>query len=265
MTRDGTMPGNRLSAEGLIPYESLLQQFKAEPAGKLYCLHGSNSVFRLSLAAAAHAVLRGVPITLVDGTNRFDIYYLTEFARRHHADPGKLLDTIFISRAFTCYQMEATMTHRVLKFVRRTQSPIVIVFGLLDTFYDEQAPLFEVQASMQRIIVSLGELKKENISVLLASVDTKLASRGRNALFPRLRSAMDRVFHVMENDQGIPRIAEIQPHAQHAGMHASAPIVYRGGRNGKNSADIHHGHPAGNGKLDKIPPWFEKGRSGCAG
>jgi hypothetical protein len=244
--------------EALIPYESLLQQFKEEPAGKLYCLYGSNSVFRLSLAAAAHALLRGVPITLVDGTNRFDVYYITEFARRYHPDPGKLLNNIFISRAFTCYQMEATMTKRVLPFVRRVQSPIVIVFGLLDTFYDEQAPLFEVQASMQRVMTSLRELKRENIAVLLASVETKLASRERNALFPRLRSAMDRVFHVVDNDQGTPRIAELHQHTRTA-------FDFRGGSNGKNSANIYHGHPAGNGKLDKIPARAAQGRSGCAG
>jgi hypothetical protein len=247
-------------SEALIPYESLLQQFKAEPAGKLYCLYGSNSVFRLSLAAAAHALLRGVPITLVDGTNRFDVYSITEFARRYHSAPGMLLDNIFISRAFTCYQMEATMTKRVLPFVRRVQSPIVIVFGLLDTMYDEQAPLFEVKAGMRRIIASLGELKRENIAVLLASVETTLASRERNALFPGLCSAMDRVFHVVDNDKGIPRITELHQHTRTA-----ASIVTRGGSYGKNGADIYHGHPAGNGKLDKIPPRAAQRRSGCAG
>ena len=53
------------------------------PPGKLYCLHGTASVFRMSLAAAAHVLLSGVPVTLVDGTNRFDVYYLAEFARKH--------------------------------------------------------------------------------------------------------------------------------------------------------------------------------------
>jgi hypothetical protein len=191
----------------------LMRQFKEAPPGKLYCLHGSNSVFRLSLWAAAHALLNDVPVTVVDGTNRFDVYYLAEFARSvasrgGGSDPGRFLEKIFVSRAFTCYQMEAVITERLPAFVRRSRSPIVVIFGLLDTFYDEQAPLFEVQASLQRVIAALRTLRQENISVLLASVDVKLAARERNALFPRLLAAMDRVYHVTSTDEGTRIVRE---------------------------------------------------------
>jgi len=195
----------------LVPSALLLQQFKEAPPGKLYCLHGSPGVFRLSLSAAAHALLMDVPITVVDGTNRFDLYYLAEFARSVASkggsgytpvDPGRFLEKIFVSRAFTCYQMEAVITERLPAFVRRKHSPVVIIFGLLDTFYDEQAPLFEVKAGLQRVIAALQALRQSNISVLLASVDVKLAVSERNALFPRLMEAMDRVYAVTQDEQG---------------------------------------------------------------
>lgn len=183
-----------------------MQQFEQAPPGKLFCLHGDASVFRLSLYTASHALLRGVPIALVDGTNRFDVYYIAEFARKVTSQskrcvtPDQLLRQIYVARAFTCYQMEATITERLPAFLKRTGAPVAIVFGLLDTFYDEQAPLFEVQKSVQRIIVALQELKQANISVLLASKDMKLESKGRNALFPRVRAAMDHVFTVTGSD-----------------------------------------------------------------
>ena len=63
--------------------------------------------------------------------------------------PENLLDNIFVSRAFTCYQMEAVITERLPAFVRRSRSPVVMIFGLLDTFYDEQAPLFEVRRELR--------------------------------------------------------------------------------------------------------------------
>jgi hypothetical protein len=200
-----------MNTSACIPYTVLIRQFKAAPPGKLYCLHGnSSSVFRLSLYAASQALLQGVPVTLVDGTNRFDVYYIAEFARKvtsqrfvaQRIEPERLLQNIFISRAFTCYQMEAAITERLPVFVKRARSPIVIIFGLLDTFYDEQAPLFEVKASLQRIIGALRQLKQENVSVLLASVDMKLESKERNGLFPKLTSAMDEVFCVMEGETG---------------------------------------------------------------
>ena len=178
-------------------YTALVRQFAAAPPGKLYCLHGGRDVFRLSLHAASHALLRGVPIALVDGTNRFDLYAITSFARRlgdRRATPEDLLQRIFISRAFTCYQMEAVITERLPAFVRRSRIPVVIVFGLLDTFYDEQAPLFEVKAGLRRIMAALQQLKRDNIAVLLASQDTTPASPERRGLFAGLAAGMDRVF-----------------------------------------------------------------------
>lgn len=187
----------------------LVRQFTAAPPGKLYCIHGDRSVFQVSLHAASHALLAGMPIALVDGSNRFDIYYITEFARtitnqnpdRAPVCPAQLLDNIFISRAFTCYQMEAVITDRLPEFIRKKHVPVVIIFGLLDTFYDEQAPLFEVKASVERIIAALYTLKADNISVLLASLDMKLESKERNGLFPRLVLAMDQTFHMAQHEQ----------------------------------------------------------------
>jgi len=194
----------------VVPYTQLVQQFKSAPPGKLYCLHGSAGVFRTSLAAAAHVLLNGMPVTLVDGTNRFDLYYLAEFARKHagrlpdgrQIRPADFLDNIFVSRAFTCYQMEAVITERLPAFVRRRGSPVVIIFGLLDTFYDDQAPLFEVKAGLRRIVEALRRMRDANVAVLLASLDLRLASKERNGLFPYLMSAMDRVYRMDEDEAG---------------------------------------------------------------
>lgn len=183
---------------------SLVRQFQAAPPGKLFCLHGDASVFRLSLHAASHTLLRGVPIALVDGTNRFDPYYIAGFARQvtsrttKRVTPEQLLRQIHVARAFTCYQMEATITERLPAFLERSQAPVAIIFGLLDTFYDEQAPLFEVKASVGRMIVGLQRLKQANISVLLASLDVRPASKERNGLFPRIQAVMDHTARLVE-------------------------------------------------------------------
>jgi hypothetical protein len=183
----------------------LVDQFRAAPPGKLYCVHGGTGVFRLSLLAAGQALLHGVPVTLVDGSNRFDLYGLAEFARRaagSGGSPEQVLHNIFISRAFTCYQMEAVLTERLPAFVHAKQSSVVLIFGLLDTFYDEQAPLFEVRNALERIILALQALRDEGISLLLASTDIRPASSGRAALFPRLAGAMDRVYRLTEEAGG---------------------------------------------------------------
>jgi len=205
---------------GTIPYTALVQQFNEAPPGKLYMLHGSPAVFRLSLSAAAHVLLQKVPLTLVDGTNRFDLYYLAEFARRFGmryggVTPEEILGRIFISRAFTCYQMEALITDRLPAFVRHSGSPIVMIFGLVDTFYDEQAPLFEVRGSLRRVLTSLHTLKRDGVSVLLASAHTVPATPARNGLIPMVAAGMDRVFRVTEAEARVqiePAVAaQLQP------------------------------------------------------
>ena len=206
--------GNRLVNGSL-----LIQKFEADPPGKLLLLHGRTpEVFRLSLHAVSHALLRGVSIALVDGSNRFDLYFIAGFARtitsqrlvKKPVPPEQLLRQIFIARAFTCYQMEATITERLPAFLKRKHATVAMIFGLLDTFYDEQAPLFQVNDSLQRIIVALQRLKSENISVLLASLDTKVESKERNALFPKLATAMDNTIQLTEGDVTPRRIYEPQ-------------------------------------------------------
>ena len=207
----------------MVPYAVVLEQFRAAPPGKLFCLHGSSAVFRMSLTAASRALSAGVPMTLIDGTNRFDVYYIADFARRlaghgsygEHRTPEDFLDNIFISRAFTCFQMEAVITDRLPSFVLAKRSPVVIIFGLLDTFYDEQAPFHEVQASLQRILTSLRTLKQQNVSVLLASLDLRPASKERNILFPTVAAAMDRVYAVIEED-GRAQIVDHNPQRRYS-------------------------------------------------
>jgi hypothetical protein len=254
-----------------VPYTQLMQQFKSAPPGKLYCIHGTAGVFRISLAAAAHVLLGGMPVTLVDGTNRFDVYYLAEFARRHagvrpggrKVTPENLLDNIFISRAFTCYQMEAVITERLPLFLRQRGSPVVIIFGLLDTFYDDQAPLFQVKAGLQRVLASLRQLRQDNVSVLLASLDVKLGAKERNGLFPFLMTAMDRVYRLVEDGGGqriLPEIPQrtLTPYAR------DSIDTREGVHHGTDSTDIHNGHTAGNGKLGKIPARLAQGGSGSS-
>lgn len=183
----------------------LIEQFRAAPPGKLYGVHGDSTVFRLSLVAAGHALLQGVPVTVVDGSNRFDLYGLAEFARRTaggRCAPDELLRNIFISRAFTCYQMEAVITDRLPAFVRTKQSPMVLIFGLLDTFYDEQAPMWDVQSGVQRMVQALQCLKREGVSILVASTDIGPVPPARRGLLPGVMKGMDRVFDIPRQNIG---------------------------------------------------------------
>jgi hypothetical protein len=221
----------------IVPYATLVRQFHAAPPGKLYLLHGGERVFRFSLAAAAQALVAGVPMTVVDGANRFDAYFIAEFARRFTAagtgrriTPEELLERIYVSRAFTCYQMEALITDRLPAFLALSRSPVAIIFGLLDTFYDDQAPLFEVRNGLRRIVGVLQRLKRGGTSILLASANGRPVPPERRGLQGTLHASMDRVY-MLEEERREPRRE----------------------RHGAHGTDIHDGHPAGAGQLGEVP------------
>src|SRR5262245_25772196 len=144
---------------------------------------------------AGYALVRHTTIALVDGCNRFDVHTLIRFAQEKRRSPDELLRRIFVSRGFTCYQMEAAVTRKLPEFFRRHRSHTGIILGLLDTMYDEQAPLREVQKILVRMREAFHEMKTQGASILVACQDVKVLPLERNALLGKLKSGMDGIFH----------------------------------------------------------------------
>lgn len=178
-----------------VSSQSLVHSFVAPP-GKVCLLYGDRLIFQLSLKMAAHAMAQGTPIAVVDGCNRFNVHLLSRFARERRLDPDEFLRRIFISRGFTCYQMEQAVSMRLPLFLQSIGSNIAMIFGLLDTFYDEQASFREVQQILRRVLGTLQEVKTSGVSVLLACTEWNVLPKERNQLFTTLKAGMDSVYHL---------------------------------------------------------------------
>jgi hypothetical protein len=178
----------------------------AEKPGKIYLLYGDPFVFNLSLRMAAQAMAQGSSIAVVDGCNRFDVHALTRFARERRIDPNKFLRHIYISRGFTCYQMEQAITNKLPAFLAKIDSRTAMIFGLLETFYDEQAPLREVQQILGRVAERLQQMKSKGLSILIVCLERTVAPKERNRLFLRLKSSVDRVYKLDADAAGSPQV-----------------------------------------------------------
>lgn len=187
------------------PYQTLVRQFAAA-SGKTYLLYGDQPVFTLSLRMAAYGMAHGSPVAVVDGCNRFDVHFLSRFARERKLDVDDFLRRIFISRGFTCYQMEQAIVHRLPSFLHRIDSRTAMIFGLLDTFYDQQAPLREVQQILQRVLTALREMKADGVSVLLACTRWNVLPEERNGLFTTLRGGVDTVLRLQRDGDNKARL-----------------------------------------------------------
>jgi hypothetical protein len=237
---------------------SIIRAF-AEKPGKVFLLYGERPIFQLSLQMAAHAMADGNSIAVVDGCNRFDVHALSRFARIRKIDPNKFLNRIFISRGFTCYQMEQAIVRKLPSFLSTIHSQTALIFGLLDTFYDEQAQLREVQQILQRLLVSFQAMKRTGASLLLVCLERTVAPPERNQLFATLKSGVDRVYKLDANEQGKLQLflesQQTAPTVQHI---AKGETTY-----GTDSTNLHQPDRRGIVKLGKVPPRTAQRRSGC--
>jgi hypothetical protein len=110
---------------------------------------------------------KGIAILLIDGANSFDPYLVVEVAKKMNQPPRDLLDRIFISRVFTCHQMETLITERLEEATEKFRSRIVILSGLLNTFYDEDVPILEALRLLRRSLRKLNALAERHLILAL--------------------------------------------------------------------------------------------------
>jgi hypothetical protein len=240
--------------DNTVPVRSdrLIRAFADKP-GKVFLLYGERPIFQLSLQMAAHAIAGGNSIAVVDGCNRFDVHALSRFARVRKIDPNKFLNHIFISRGFTCYQMEQAIAHKLPAFLATIHSNTALVFGLLDTFYDEQASLHEVRQILQRLLGSFQEMKSRGISLLVVCLERTVAPKERNQLFTTLKNGVDRVYKLDTDERGtLQLLLESQQTA--GGLSASQRPTQGEYNYGTNRTNLHQPDRCGTGKLVKVSP-----------
>jgi hypothetical protein len=248
----------------------MIQAF-AEKPGKVFLLYGDRAIFHLSLHMAAQAMTGGTSIAVVDGCNRFDVHALSRFARTRRINPNEFLKRIFISRGFTCYQMEQAIARKLPAFLPCIQSHTAMIFGLLDTFYDAQASLREVQQILRRLLHAFGEMKSAGISLLLVCSEHRVEPQERNKLFTTLKGAMDRVYKLGSNGSGAPQLVLESQRSVRGTINSTTPkqllsasySLSKGvSPHGTNRTDLHQSDRRGSPKLVQVSPRTAQNRSG---
>jgi hypothetical protein len=116
---------------------------------------------------------KGIAVIVLDGANCFDPYTVSSLARRAWIPPEKLLKSIRIARAFTCYQMATLMGDQLASLLRREgatelrQRPWVILPGPLTTFLDEDVSEREVRPLFERSLRKMEGMASKGVPFLL--------------------------------------------------------------------------------------------------
>ena len=164
--------------------------------GKTVLLYGSSLVYYTSLVIIKEILCRLPIVAVVDGANRYDAYGLARLTGIDGMNPIDALNRVFVSRIFTAFQADGVIMRGVEPFLNESNARVLIVLGLLHTFYDDQISVREAERSLARISEKFDSFKKRGISILLASEDLTPSQKQRQDFPLRLKSMADDIYEV---------------------------------------------------------------------
>lgn len=128
-------------------------------------------------------------VVFVDGGNSFDPYLVAEIARSHGLDSKAALEKIYVSRAFTAYQLSSLILEKLELFLKRKRSKLLVVSDITSLFFDKDIPKTEAKDLFMKVCAKLSEIaSRKNLIVVVnyfAERRTKLGVFFEALLFGR--------------------------------------------------------------------------------
>jgi hypothetical protein len=146
-------------------------------------LHGSSSVESLASLLCVRAQLPvqlgglGSNVVFVDGGNTFQRHHVARLARLHGLDTKHTLERIYISRAFTAYQMTALVLEKLKETVERYGVKLVVISDIAGFFLDKDIAESEARRVYSQVTAYLSNFAKENQIIVVATYPPHQESR----------------------------------------------------------------------------------------
>jgi hypothetical protein len=173
-------------------------------------LRGDAAVRDVAMDLAVTALLSEQPIFWIEAANVFDLYALTEAAKRWGIDPHPLLGRLLISRTSTVYQLETLCAKRLGPDLSRRPGALAVLSDPLALFRDEDVPEAEARRVLTRVASDIARLRRRGLRLLVTAPD----SPGRPGLLGLLRPAATRAFALRRAAEG-PALLEETPQRNH--------------------------------------------------
>lgn len=184
------MLAKTLSAQPLLALNmrNINQLFPGFAVGDFAVLYGSPSVLSLASLLCVRAQLPtqlgglGSDVIFVDGGNTFRLYQVARLAQLHQLNPRKVLERIYISRAFTAYQMTSLIMAQLKETVKRYDAKLVIISDIAGFFLDKDIPEEEARRIFSQVTAYLSTFAKENQVILITTYPPHQDTRRNNFL-----------------------------------------------------------------------------------
>jgi hypothetical protein len=152
-------------------------------AGDFAVLYGTSTALTLSSLLCVRAQLPhqlgglGTNVIFVDGGNTFRLYQISRIAQLHQLDPEQVLRRIYISRAFTAYQMTSIIFERLKETIDKYNAKLVVISDIAGLYLDKDIPKEEARRVFSQLTAHLSKFAEENQLIILAVYPPRYRSR----------------------------------------------------------------------------------------
>lgn len=163
-------PVRRLSL-GVTALDDIFPGFEV---GDFVVLYGANVCF-ISFVLCVRCTLPpekgglSSSVVFVDGGNSFSPYLVADIARSYGLDPRKTLERIYVSRAFTAYQLSSLILEKLEPFVNGKRARLMVVSDIASLFFDKDIPKTEAKDLFMKVCAKLSDIAAKNQAIVLAT------------------------------------------------------------------------------------------------
>jgi hypothetical protein len=175
----------------LLNIRNIDELFPGFETGDFAVLSGTSAVLPLASLLCVRAQLPnqlgglGTNVVFIDGGNTFRLYRISRIAQFHQMNPRQVLERIYISRAFTAYQMASLILEKLKEAANRFSAKLLIISDIAGLFLDEDILEEEAKRVFNQVAAYLSSFARENQLIIVATYPPHEPSR-RNAFLHTL-------------------------------------------------------------------------------
>ena len=194
---------------GIQSIDQTFQGFKLGDFAALYGHHICKTlIFRLCVRCQLLTEKGGLGSSAiyVDGGNSFNPYEISAIAREFDSDPRSTLERVFISRAFTAYQLSAIVLETLEDAIKHYKSKLILISQITSLFLDQDVPTKEALEIFQKMTFRLADLALKRNVIVVATYSSDEHSRRQAVLESILLGKADKPARFTE-DKGILQLS----------------------------------------------------------
>ncbi len=121
----------------------------------------------------------GSNVVFIDGGNTFRLYKIGRLAQIHDLNPKQVYERIFISRAFTAYQLTSLILDKLEETIQKYKAKLVVISDIAGFFLDDDVPHEEAERVYSQIVSYLSAFAKKHQIIIVATYPPSDNKRSR--------------------------------------------------------------------------------------